>query len=177
MSARVNDSSAPLSWRERALETLGRAYAEALTRSPDPRRPTAAVLLSHEGEELLSAFNAPVAPGLVERDPSRLSSPEKYFWIEHSERALLQLAARRGVATEGLAMACSLFPCVDCARAIAGSGIKRLLTPPPDFSDPRWGEEFKRALETLQAAGVEIDQIPAPAPPAQPGSSPRRSGR
>lgn len=135
------------------------AWREARERSPDPRRPTAAVLFSESGEELLSAFNAPVAPGLIERDPSRLSSPEKYFWIEHAERALMQMAARRGVATEGLSVGCSLFPCVDCARALAGCGIKRLLAPPPDFSDPRWGEEFKRAWETLMAAGVEVELV------------------
>lgn len=141
---------------QKIIEGLREAYAEAPKRSADPRTQTTAVLFSDEGDVILTGFNAPVAAGLLDKDPARLVSPEKYFWIEHSERALLQEAAKKGVATDKKSMGCSLFPCVDCARAIVGTGIKTLVTPTPDFSDVRWGEEFRRALETLDAGGVEV---------------------
>lgn len=142
--------------RKRIIEGLREAHAQAPSRSADPRTQTTAVLFSDDGEVLLTAFNAPVATGLLERDAARLVSPEKYFWIEHSERALFQEAAKKGLSTDGKSVACSLFPCVDCARAIVGTGIKTLVTPTPDFSDARWGAEFRRALETLDAGGVEV---------------------
>lgn len=142
--------------REKIIDGLREAYAQAPAKSADPRTQTTAVLFSDLGEALLTGFNAPVAPGLLEQDPARLVSPEKYFWIEHSERALLQEAAKKGLATDQKSMGCSLFPCVDCARAIVGTGIKTLVTPTPDFGDVRWGAEFKRALETLDAGGVEV---------------------
>lgn len=161
--------------REKIIEGLRAAYAHAPARSADPRTQTTAVLFCEEGEPLLAGFNAPVAPGLLERDPARLVSPEKYFWIEHSERALFQEAAKKGVATDGKLMGCSLFPCVDCARSIVGTGIKMLITPAPDFSDPRWGEEFKRALETLDAGGVEVVLIDKALLAARPDAAPEAS--
>lgn len=141
---------------EKIVESLRQAYARASQESSDPRTHTTAVLFSEDGEPLITGFNRPVAPGLLEKDSARLTSPEKYFWIEHSERATLQEAAKKGVSTDGKSMGCSLFPCVDCARAIVGTGIKALVTTTPDFSDARWGDEFRRALETLDAGGVEV---------------------
>jgi dCMP deaminase len=137
------------------IKGLRQAHAQAASKSADPRTQTTAVLFSSKGEVILEAYNAPVAGGLLS-DPSRLVSPEKYFWIEHSERALLQEAAKKGIATDQKLMGCSLFPCVDCARAIVGTGIKALVTTTPDFGDARWGDEFKRAMETLKAGGVEV---------------------
>lgn len=141
---------------DRIIDGLREAYSMASERSADPRTQTTAVLFSDDGELMLTAFNAPVAAGLLDKDASRLVSPEKYFWIEHSERALFQEAAKRGVATDGKTVACSLFPCVDCARAIVGTGIKTLVTTPPDFYDARWGAEFRRSQETLEAGGVDV---------------------
>lgn len=135
---------------------LTQAASWARGESQDPRTQTAAVLLNDAGFELARAANRAVAPALLSGRPERLESPEKYFWIEHSERAALQAAARAGQSTQGLAMGCTLFPCVDCARAIAGCGIRLLASPAPDFDYPRWGAEFRRAQETLEAGGVRL---------------------
>lgn len=178
----IQNEASKESLRDAIIESLREAYAQAPSRSADPRTHTTAILFSEEGEPIITGFNAPVAPGLLEKDPARLTSPEKYFWIEHSERAVLQEAAKKGIATDGKSMGCSLFPCVDCARAIVGTGIKTLVTTTPDFSDPRWGDEFKRSLETLDAGGIEVILVEksalAPLPQTAPeAAKPKSPGR
>ncbi len=48
------------------------------------------------------------------------------------------------------------FPCMDCARAIVQSGIKELVALEPDFGDPRWGEDFKEAIDLFGECGVLV---------------------
>ena len=48
------------------------------------------------------------------------------------------------------------FPCMDCARAIVQSGIQVLVAQKPDLSDPKWGEDFKRAIQLFDEAAVTI---------------------
>ena len=47
--------------------------------------------------------------------------------IIHAEINAMLFAARNGTAIQGATMYCTLSPCVDCAKAIAQSGIKRLV--------------------------------------------------
>lgn len=151
--------SLPESAMPRVIEALKEAMDVSRTHSSDPRTQTAAVMFSKEGDAIFGSYNAAVAPSLVENVPARLVAPEKYFWIEHSERALIHAAAKMGLSTDKKVMGCSLFPCVDCARAIVGSGFAQLITTEPDFADVRWGEEFRRSMETLVAGGVIVTLI------------------
>jgi len=51
------------------------------------------------------------------------------------------------------------FPCTDCARGIAQSGIATVVTVEPDY-DPefiaRWGEDFRISLEILTESNVTV---------------------
>jgi dCMP deaminase len=49
-----------------------------------------------------------------------------------------------------------LFPCCDCARAIIQSGIKKVVCPMPDLDNPRWGDDFKIALQMFAECDIEI---------------------
>jgi dCMP deaminase len=50
----------------------------------------------------------------------------------------------------------SLFPCVECTRAIIQSGIKTLVCPEPNLDHERWGASFKVSLELLNEVGIEL---------------------
>jgi dCMP deaminase len=100
-------------------------------------------------------------PAGVKATPERLARPEKYKWIEHSERNAIYQAARAGRSLQGCTAYLTWFPCMDCARALIQAGITELVGIQPDLDNPTWGEDFKR-VETLMAEAalyVEIDRL------------------
>jgi dCMP deaminase len=83
-------------------------------------------------------------------------SGEKYFWSSHAERNAIYNAARVGVPLKGCTIYVPWFPCGECAKAIIQSGIVELVAYEPDFSDPKWGADFRRVIEMLSEAGVRV---------------------
>lgn len=86
----------------------------------------------------------------------RHQRPEKYLWTEHAERNAIYAAAKNGVPLRNCRIFLSLFPCMDCARAIIQTGILEVIAPPPDLTNPQWGEQFKKVEIMLNEAGVRI---------------------
>lgn len=151
-----------LSADETAWLALARRVAED---SPDRSRKTGAVVVRPDGQVLSIGCNT-LTEG-VEPTDEVLSRPAKYDWTEHAERNALFAAARAGGhGTAGCTMVVPWFPCVQCARAVAQSGITRLVSPYPDLADPDWGAEFRTSLRILEKAGVRFDHFlddrPAP---------------
>jgi dCMP deaminase len=48
------------------------------------------------------------------------------------------------------------FPCVECAKAIIQSGISELVCYEPDFSEPKWGMEFRVVQEMFGEADLMV---------------------
>lgn len=72
----------------------------------------------------------------------------------HAELNSILYAARNGLAIEGATMYVTLSPCIDCAKAIAQSGIKQLVySELYDRNKPGWDK-------ILVDAGIEVHQIP-----------------
>lgn len=94
--------------------------------------------------------------GFDDEIDSRHERPVKYAYTEHAERNAIFTAARNGSHIKGCTMYLKWFPCVDCARAIIQSGIKRVVCTKPDFDDVRWGHSFKVSHELLVECGVEL---------------------
>ncbi|MGH7238773.1 MAG: deaminase, partial [Candidatus Saccharimonadales bacterium] len=94
--------------------------------------------------------------------PDRDERPLKYKWTEHAERNSIYNAARTGTSLVGSTIYISLFPCTDCARAIAQSGIAQLVTtcPPNDknFMD-RWGADFRISSDILTESSVRVSYV------------------
>ena len=127
------------------------------TESPDPDRQVGCVL-ARQGTILASACNDVV--GGLEATPAMLQRPAKYTWIEHAERNAIYAAARRGVSLEGSTAYVTLWPCENCCRGLLQSGVVRLVVRRrPDFSDPRWGGEFRVVIEMLSRCGVEVRHL------------------
>lgn len=132
------------------------AAIEAAQSSPNRTRKTGAALLTRTGHLLVAPNTFP--DGIQDRE-ERHEGEERYHWIEHAERNVIFAAARKGLATEGAIMALPWFPCCDCARAIVGAGVARVMCTEPDLDDPRWGPGFRRATEMLAEKGVVVTYV------------------
>jgi len=140
-------------------EILKIAY-ELAEKSPDPSTQNGAILVREagiSGYEIMSrGYNH--FPEGVKYLSERWERPIKYSFIEHAERDSIFQAAKMGISTQGLIMVCSWSACDNCARAIIGSGIKRLVRhkQASDRSPENWKQNIVIADMMLREAGIEI---------------------
>jgi len=68
----------------------------------------------------------------------------------HAEAGAISYAARAGISLEGSSLYCTHCPCLDCAKLIINTGIKRVL----------YDQAYRKTegLELLQSAGIEVGQ-------------------
>lgn len=115
-------------------------------KSKDPSTHCGAVIVGPDNEVRSTGYNSFVR-GIDDEVPERYERPEKYLWIEHAERNALYNAARMGTSTRNCVMFTTLYPCMDCARAIVQSGIKKVV-----YMDPA----LEHAQEWLEAARERV---------------------
>lgn len=74
--------------------------------------------------------SANVLPVQLNSSTSKLKPnfENRYYVIEHAERAAIFQAIANGENLSGATLYCTRFPCSDCARAIISVGIKRVVT-------------------------------------------------
>lgn len=139
-------------------ELLWATYMHA-THSPDPSTQNAAVLFDPDTGLPVGEWHYNAFPRGVECTDERWERPAKYLYVEHAERRAIYAAARVGIATEGLAMACPWAACADCARAIIEAGIVLLLThrQAHDRSPQFWLDSIGPAMTMLAEAGVKVE--------------------
>jgi dCMP deaminase len=141
---------------EKAKKYFGLVKHMADTFSKDPNTKVGCLLLAPDSYQILSLGYNGFPRGVNEKDPQRWERPEKYYFVEHSERNCLYNACRSGVNTNGSIAVITLYPCSDCCRALIQSGIKTVITVEPDFTNERWGEDFKRSELMFGEAGVQV---------------------
>jgi dCMP deaminase len=125
-------------------------------KSADWWRQVGAVIVKGE-DTVLAGFNQHVPDQyqtLYNGDPR--GNFKKGLYIElttafHAEAALISEAAKKGIPLEGAEMFVTTFPCPNCAKSIAYSGIKRLY-----FQD---GYSMVDGESILKEKGVEIIQL------------------
>lgn len=140
-----------MNWDERFMELAIHVSAWSKDRS----RQVGCVIVAADNSVRALGFNG-FPRGLNDDDEDRHSRPSKYLWTEHAERNAIYVAAKNGIPLNGCHMYLPWFPCVDCARAIVQAGLLEVVSRQPDFSDARWGEDFKVAVELLKEAGVGV---------------------
>jgi dCMP deaminase len=132
--------------------------------SKDRSRKVGCVIVDSDNQVRALGYNG-FPRNIDEHAEERHERPSKYLWTEHAERNTIYSAARLGVPLKGCRMYVPWFPCMDCARAIVQVGVTELIAFQPDFNDPRWGSDFRSAIELFQEAGVSlrwyIDNTPA----------------
>lgn len=134
-------------------DSLMRLAFSAARHSPNRVRQVGAAILCDDGAPIAACNTFP--EGVTDLD-WRHEGDGRFVWMEHAERNAIFTAARTGRALSGGRIASTLFPCIDCARAIVISGIRTLVTFPPPLEDPVWGASFPRSRIILEEGGVEL---------------------
>lgn len=143
-------------WDQRFLK-LAEHYA---TWSKDESTKVGCVVVGRDKVVVSSGYNG-LPRGADDNKSERMARPEKYFWFEHAERNAIFNAAKRGTALSGSTLYSTLCPCMDCARAVVQSGIKRVVTPEPDKTkySQLWDTHFPKTIELFRECGVKLDFI------------------
>ena len=137
------------------LMDLAKAAAK---NSPNKIRQVGAVIEFSDGGGRISACNT-FPEGVADLD-WRHEGDGRFVWMEHAERNAIYVAARAGRSLAGASIITTLFPCIDCARAIVQTGIRTLTTYEPPMDDPVWGAAFPRSRIILEEGGVKLNLLP-----------------
>lgn len=133
------------------------------SKSKDKHTQVGCVIVGPDNEIRSTGYNSFVR-GINDNVPERFERPEKYFWMEHSERNAIYNAARMGMALKGCTIYMDGIPCMDCARGIVQAGIIRVMVNMVEhaiWKSPRYkAEELEKSLTLLKEAGVEVEMVP-----------------
>lgn len=126
-------------------------------RSKDQSTKVGALIIGPDGEPRSYGWNGAPRGSKADEDERATQRPEKYFWMEHAERNAIYNAARVGTPLNGSSMLVTHPPCMDCARAIVQSGIKRVIwiAPTDQAFAERWAEHAERIAKLFNECGVE----------------------
>lgn len=87
-------------------------------------------LAVHEDGALLSGgYNNPIR-GSDDKNVPIDVRPDKYYFMEHSERNAVYNASRHGIKLNGCIFYVTGFPCIDCLRAMLQAGAKKIIYGP-----------------------------------------------
>jgi dCMP deaminase len=156
------DLTEKLTRNEIDRQYLKMANAEAAS-SDDPKRfffPRSAVGVVIADQSGLLAASANVFPPAL-ADALRLESrdlaeAERYYFIEHAERAAIYRALSSGKMIRGATIYGTRFPCADCARAIIWCGITRAVFSSGLAGEKQWLESQRAALQMMRLSGVKV---------------------
>jgi dCMP deaminase len=131
-------------------------------KSKDKHTKVGCVVVGPDNEIRSTGYNSLVR-GIDDGVPERFERPEKYYWMEHSERNAIYNAARVGTPLKGCTIYMEGIPCMDCARGIVQSGINRIVVNNEEYlkwQSPRYDKsEMERSLTLLNEAGVRVEYI------------------
>jgi dCMP deaminase len=142
------------SWDEKHM-----GLARYLTSWGKDRSRNVACVIVGPDQEIRSTGYAGMPRGLDDTKEERHQRPAKYKWVAHAEANAVYNAARVGIPVGGCTIYVPWYPCVDCAKAIIQSGIKRLVATEPNWDDPIWGADFKIVKEMLEELGPDIIKV------------------
>ena len=126
--------------------------------SKDKNTKVGAVIVNDSNRIISTGYNGFVI-GCNDSIESRYEKDKKYLYTEHAERNAIYSAAEKGDSTRNATIYMQLYPCVDCARAIIQSGIKRVVCTKPDFNSEKWGESWRIAKELFNECGIEVKYV------------------
>jgi dCMP deaminase len=140
---------------------LEQAAKVAADESADPRTKNGAVVAqSHAGVGRCRRYILGANRYFTDRWSARVTDRgTKLTYIEHAEREAIYRAAREGLSLAGATMYALWAACPECARAIVGAGITRLVTlkKTRELTPERWLEPLRVADQMLADAGVAVE--------------------
>jgi dCMP deaminase len=119
-------------------------------------------VLASAGRVLAQAANV-IPPPLKSRGkrPLLMQEADRYYFIEHAERAAIFTALIAGESVSGATLYCTRFPCSDCARALVWFGISRVVTAGGLTGEDKWLASQRAALKILRGSGVKVKVLPS----------------
>jgi dCMP deaminase len=127
-------------------------------KSKDNNTQIGAVIVGVDREILSTGYNS-FPRGLDDMIEERQERPEKYYFMEHAERNAIYNAARVGTPIKDSSIyITSGVPCMDCARGIINSGIKKVYCKRicTTTNKDMWDEHQKRSIDMLHECGVDV---------------------
>lgn len=97
-------------------------------RSIDKSSKCGCIAARQDGAFLSSGYNNPLRGADDHNIPDK--RPDKYSYMEHSERNAIYNAARHGIEINGCTFYVTGFPCIDCLRAMVQSGATKIVYGP-----------------------------------------------
>ena len=110
-------------------------------RSPDPSTQNGAVLIDRKGWLIGLGYNR--FPDKVACTEERLKRPAKYHLIWHAEESALYDAVRRGFDLDRSTLVCPWQACSECAKAIVGLGVSRIVRLNNNAPNVSWDESIR----------------------------------
>ena len=125
--------------------------------SKDPSTKVGAVIVGDKHQIVSQGYNG--FPRGFKDSLDRLENkPVKYQYTIHAEANALYNALYNGSCVNGSTIYVHGLPCcIECAKAIIQSGIKRVVY--DSKPKPNWEDSTAKALELFKEAGVEVQYI------------------
>jgi dCMP deaminase len=113
-------------------------------------------LAIHDDGALLSGgYNNPIR-GSDDKSVPIDVRPDKYYFMEHSERNAVYNASRHGIRLKGCTFYVTGFPCVDCLRAMLQAGAKKIIYGP---NQTRMSLPIDTYAQILKGQSVVIERF------------------
>ena len=106
-------------------------------------------VIAHDGR-IVSTGYAGAPSGLLHCSPETCDMNTPCTRTVHAEAGAISYAARAGIRLEGAALYCTHCPCIDCAKLIINTGIKRVI----------YDQAYRKTegLELLRTVGITVEQ-------------------
>jgi dCMP deaminase len=140
---------------DKAVKYYKLAEYQASLFSKDPNTKVAAIFIAQDSLQILSTGFNGMCRNFRETE-ERWARPLKYKWVVHAEINGIANAARGGVKIEGCICVVTLFPCVECCKALIQSGVRVVISKEPSLTCERWGENHRLSLEMMKEAGIKL---------------------
>lgn len=128
-------------------------------KSKDRSTRVGAIIVDSDNNIVSTGYNG-IPRGVDDCVCERHEKPIKYSFYEHAERNAIYQASRIGVSCKNCRIYINFNPCVECARAIIQSGIKKVITHKEfnDFlpKDDNWVKSSNLSKQMFIESGVEF---------------------
>lgn len=127
--------------------------ARIVARRSTCNRAQVGAVVAQDGR-IVSTGYAGAPSGLPHCDPHICNAENPCTRTVHAEAGAISYAARSGIRLEGATLYCTHCPCIDCAKLIINTGIKRVI----------YDQAYRKTegLELLRTVGIVVEQWTQP---------------
>jgi len=127
--------------------------ARIVARRSTCNRAQVGAVVAQDGR-IVSTGYAGAPSGLPHCSPETCNTSAPCTRTVHAEAGAISYAARSGIRLEGATLYCTHCPCIDCAKLIINTGIKRII----------YDQAYRKTegLELLRTVGIVVEQWTQP---------------